>query len=195
MARFSSPRPVALWCPNRRQAAANAWSFPRPVDRLLRQLTAGRTVLHLFGGLAGWGIRLDIDRDTRPQVIGDAWLPPFLRDSFDDVILDPPYIGINQQMKSALIRGAAYVARDRVFWFHTQWIASDAGLRRERSWLVRVGDSCACRCLIEWRVTRQDKAIPILEFTRGPALKYRRWLHNPPVRLPFGELEPDALED
>lgn len=113
------------------------------VDRLLRDLTVGKSVLHLFGGLAAFGCRLDLDPSTKPHVIGDAWLPPFPCDAFDVVILDPPYRGINQQMKASLIRAARYVARERVYWFHTQWIAPDAGLKRSRSWLIRVGDMCA----------------------------------------------------
>jgi hypothetical protein len=141
--------------------------------------------LQLFGGLSTWGVTLDLDGTTRPQVRGDAWLPPFQRNSFDVVILDPPYRGINQQMKQLLIRGAAFVAREHVYWFHTQWVAPDSGMRRERSWLIRVGDSCACRCLIEWRVWREDKPVPILHFPRGPALKYNRWLHGN-VGLPLG---------
>lgn len=140
-------------------------------------------MLHLFGGLAKWGTRLDIDPSTRPHVLGDAWLPPFGKNSFDIVILDPPYIGINQQMKQALIRGAAYVARERVIWFHTMWIAGDAQCRLERAWLVRVGDSCACRCIQVFR-TPKVKTAPRLHFTRGPALKYNRWLVQP-ERLPF----------
>lgn len=171
----AAPRPVALWCSNHSQGIGNRWAFPPQVDKLLRELTADRRVLQLFGGIAKWGTRIDIDRTVQPHVIADAWLPPFLEGSFDDVIIDPPYYGINQQMKHRLIRGAAFVARERVFWFHTQWVAPDAGLRRERSWLVRVGDSCACRCLIEWRVVTRKPA-PTGLFTRGPALKYNRWL-------------------
>jgi hypothetical protein len=165
-----------LWCPNQRQGVLNRWSFPPRVDRLLRDITAGKTVLHLFGGLARFGVRMDIDAATRPHLIADAWLPPFQRDAFDVVILDPPYLGINQQMKHALLRGAAFVARERVIWFHTMWIAADTALRLERSWLVRVGDSCACRCVQEFVVKREHPREPVRYFTRGPALKYNRWL-------------------
>lgn len=178
-----APRPRTLWCPNVRAGASNRWSFPPNVEKLLREITHGKTVLQLFGGLARWGVRLDIDRVTRPHVIGDAWMPPFGRDAFDVVIIDPPYTGINQQMKQVLLRGAAYVAKERVIWFHTQWVAPDSGMSRRRSWLVRVGDSCACRCVIEWRV-RNPKKPPMLRFTRGPALKYNRWLVGN-VGLPF----------
>lgn len=184
-----SRRPETLWCPNQRTKASNAWSFPPAVEKLLRKMTDGRTVLQMFGGRSRWGTKLDIDPSTKPHIIGDAWLPPFGRDAFDVVILDPPYMGINQLMKQFLIRGAAFVAREHVIWFHTQWVAPDAGMRRERSWLVRVGDSCACRCLIEWRVVAQDKPVPRPHFTRGPALKYRRWLTGQ-AGLPFAAEDP-----
>lgn len=180
-----APRPETLWCSNQRHRKSNGWSFPPNVEKLLREITKGQSVLQLFGGLSKWGTTLDIDPATNPHVRGDAWLPPFQRDSFDVVIIDPPYVGINQQMKAALLRGAAFIAKDRVIWFHTQWTAPDAGLSRERSWLVRVGDSCNCRCVIEWRVTTKVKKVPVLRFTRGPALKYNRWLDGN-QGLPFG---------
>lgn len=176
-------KPETLWCSNARQGRSNGWSYPPNVETLLRQITEGNTVLQLFGGLAQWGVRLDIDPIVKPDVIGDAWMPPFKRDAVDVVIIDPPYSGINQQMKQLLLRGAAYVARERVIWFHTQWVAPDSGMQRRRSWLVRVGDSCHCRCIIEWAVS-PHKQLPALWFTRGPALKYNRWLVGN-VGLPF----------
>ena len=164
-----------LWCGNNRTGRSNGWSFPPAVDRHLRALTAGKKVLQLFGGMARFGLKLDIDPRTRPQVLGDAWMPPFKKDAFDVVILDPPYSAINQQMKTQLLRQAAYVAAEHVIWFHTMWIGADSKLRLERSWLVRVGDSCYCRCIQVFR-TPAVKPRPVPRFTRGPAIKYNRWL-------------------
>jgi hypothetical protein len=175
-------RPEILWCPNHRRKKVNGWAYPPAVGRLLQTLTHGKRTVQLFGGRSSWGVRLDLDRRTRPHVEGDAWLPPFVKDAFDVAILDPPYIHLNQQMKTALLRAAAYVARDQVIWFHTIWIAGDA-LRLERSWLVRVGDSCAVRCLQIFRVPA-NKPKPRLVFTRGPALRYNRWLDGQ-MRMPF----------
>jgi hypothetical protein len=172
-----------LWCSNRRYRRSNGWSFPPNVERQLRELTNGKRVCHLFGGLSKWGLKLDIDSATKPHVRGDAWMPPFVKDAFDVVILDPPYIAINQQMKQQLLRSAAYIAREHVIWFHTQWIAGDARMRIEHAWLVRVGDSCSVRCIQQFRVP-EDKLKPRLHFTRGPALKYNRWLHGNQA-LPF----------
>lgn len=172
-----------IWCSNQRHRKSNGWAFPPNVAKHLRELTAGKRVGHLFGGLAKWGTRLDIDPVTRPHVRGDAWLPPFRKNAFDVVILDPPYIAINQQMKTQLLMQAAYCATEHVIWFHTMWIAADSKLRLERAWLVRVGDSCYCRCLQVFR-TPAVKRTPVPMFIRGPALKYNRWLQGQ-TGLPF----------
>lgn len=173
-----------LWCSNQRQGRSNRWAFPPAVDRHLRKLTAGKSVLHAFGGIAKFGTRIDIDQSVRPHVIADAWLLPFRKDAFDVVIIDPPYLGINQQMKHQLLKAAAYVARESVIWFHTQWIASDTKLSLRRAWLVRVGDSCSVRCIQVFRVNSRHKPIPTMHFTRGPAIKYNRWLAGQ-TGLPF----------
>jgi hypothetical protein len=173
-----------LWCANARQGKSNRWSFPPAVEKHLCALTEGKRVLQMFGGFATWGTKLDIDVSTRPHVLGDAWLPPFRRDAFDVVILDPPYFPLNQQMKQQLLRAAAYVARERVVWFHTIWIAGDGACAFERGWLVRVGDSCAARVLQVFRSSATDKPKPRPRFTRGPAIKYNRWLAGA-QRLPF----------
>lgn len=172
-----------LWCGNNRAGRSNGWRFPPRVERHIREMTRGKRVVHLFGGMARFGTRLDIDRTVNPHVIGDAWLPPFRMNAFDVAVLDPPYIGINQQMKQQLLRGAAYVSSELVIWFHTMWIASDTSCRLEQAWLVRVGDSCAVRCLQVFR-TEAEKPRPRLHFTRGPAIRYNRWL-NGERRLAF----------
>jgi hypothetical protein len=179
-----SPRPEVLWCSNNRQGRSNGWRFPPKVEKLLIALTAGKRVCHLFGGLASFGTRIDIDPNVRPDVIADAWMPPFARDAFDVAILDPPYLNINQQMKNALLHGAAFIAREHVIWFHTMWIATDARCRLERSWLIRVGDTCAVRCLQVFR-TPAEKEPPHHHFTRGPAIRYNRWLTG---QLPLPDL-------
>ncbi len=173
-----------LWCSNQRRRTGNGWAFPPNVSKLLIEITAGQTVLHLFGGQSTFGTRLDIDSTLKPDVIGDAWLPPFKRDSFDVVILDPPYAGINQQMKMQLLMAAQWIARNSVIWFHTQWIAGNAGLTADRAWLVRVGDSCSVRCIQVFR-SGSGKRLPAPFFTRGPAIKYNRWLGGQ-AGLPFG---------
>jgi hypothetical protein len=170
-------RPEVLWCANQRTRSGNGWSFPPAIDRHLRALTKGQTVYHPFGGRASFGIRSDIDPSVRPDVIADAWLPPFRQGAFDVVILDPPYVRLNLQMQNQLFRAAAYCARRRVIWFHTVWVSScKQRLTPEASWLVRVGDSCAVRCLQVFTVLPGAAERPRPYFTRGPAIRYNRWL-------------------
>lgn len=176
------PCPVdVLWCGTNRPRKKfgdrkNGWSFPPAVREKLLQECHGLTVLHLFGGQADFGLRMDIDPATRPHVVGDAYLPPFPRDSFDVVILDPPYTEMRQQEKRALLWVAAWLARKWVYWFHFNWIAMDRSLPLDRGWLVRVGDQCAARVLQKFAV-REPKHQPLKpgEFERGYPLKFNRW--------------------
>ncbi len=162
-----------LWCPDSRSARNRGWQFPLPVERLLRDLTVGASVLHLFGGRASWGIRQDIDPIVRPDVLADAWLPCWAPGSFDVVILDPPYFPLGGQLRFGLQRIASYIARDRVIWFHTHWLSGGSRLETERAWLVRCGRSMAVRCLIVFR--RAPGPLDLPRITRGPILRYRRW--------------------
>jgi hypothetical protein len=160
-----------LWCPNLR---GNGWSFHPTVRKKLLADTHGKSVLHLFGGASTFGIRLDVDPVTRPDVIGDAWLPPFRPLSFDVVIIDPPYFHLSAQTKTALLRAAGTIARERVIWWHTVWISASGGVSLERAWLVRTGDSCHVRCLQYFTIAARPG--PVKRFLRGPAMKYNRWL-------------------
>jgi len=166
-----------LWCGNSRRGNANGWSYPRAVEKKLIEDTKDGSVLQLFGGRSRWGTRLDVDAIVRPDVIGDAWLPPFRQDSFDYVILDPPYFHLNAQMKTSLFRAAGWIARRQVIWFSTVWQSTSGGLRFKHGYLVRVGDSCHVRCLQYFDVV--SKPGPVQHFNRGPAMKYNRWLASP----------------
>jgi hypothetical protein len=165
---------VRQGCAGARKAGANGWAFPPAVRRQLLRDTAGKTVLHLFGGRADFGVRIDVDPIVRPDVIADAWLPPFRQESFDVVILDPPYFSMSAPQKIALFRAAGYIARERVIWFSTKWHGATGGLRAEKAWLVRVGDSCAVRCLQYFAIA--ERPGPVKHFLRGAAMKYNGWL-------------------
>jgi hypothetical protein len=164
-----------IWCSNQRRRRGNGWSFPPNVRKKLQELTAGRRVVHLFGGQARFGRRLDVDPRLSPDVVGDAWLPPFRRDAFDFAILDPPYFRMDTLAKRQLFEAAGWIALEGVIWFHTTWMAGCKPLRYRHGYLVRVGDSCQVRCLQVFAVDG-DKRKPDPFFIRGPAVKYNRWL-------------------
>lgn len=200
IAGFGSPSiPVdTLWCGTNRPRKKygrrqNGWSFPPAVRELLLQNTQGQTAVHFFGGRADFGVRMDLDLETNPDVVGDAYLPPFAEGSFDHVILDPPYHQMRQQEKLALLRAACWVARKYVWWFHTVWIAADRTLKLDHAWLIRVGDQCAIRTLQRFKVSGpKAKPFQLGEFQRGPALKYNRWARVI-AGLPFGAIATNDL--
>jgi SAM-dependent methyltransferase len=80
------------------------WTLPRPPvsklkggfprffeQNLMQVLGHPDLVLQPFGGRAEIGLRMDIRPEVEPDVVGDAHALPFEDESFDCVILDPPY--------------------------------------------------------------------------------------------------------
>lgn len=66
--------------------------FPRFFEQNLVQLLGyPDRILQPFGGRAEYGTRCDIDPTLEPDVVCDAHALPFPDDSFDLVLLDPPY--------------------------------------------------------------------------------------------------------
>lgn len=173
-----------LWCGNLRQGSGKGWSFPPNVEKFLRAECEGKTVLHPFGGRSRFGTRMDIDPFVRPDVLADAWLPPYGKDSFDVVILDPPYIHLNAQVKTALFRQYIWIAKEKLVWFHTIWMSNYGGVSTEKGYLVRVGDNCHVRCLQFFKPKGGKKLPPVNRYTRGPGMIYNRWKAQPEV-LPF----------
>jgi hypothetical protein len=170
-------------CSSNPRRSVDGWAFPKDVKELLLREIGTDSVLHLFGGKADFGVRLDMDPSTRPHVMGDAWIPPFAKDSFDVVIMDPPYHGdfrtMSNQKTRAIFAAAAWIARKYVVWFHTVWIESPSRCRLEKAWLVRVGRHCNVRCLQFFATaTSENKVPPVKFFTRGPAIRYNRWLRG-----------------
>jgi hypothetical protein len=178
-----------IWCANRRgKSGGIGWKFPRKIEKFLLEECAGASVLHPFGGRSRFGVRLDIDPIVQPDVVADAWLPPFGPNSFDVVILDPPYLRVCAEERTALFRQYVSIARRHVIWFHTMWSAVPAGCTQEKAFLVRVGDNCHTRCLQFFAVKQPKIVVAVKHFKRGPAMKYNRWLANP-QGLPFGSVD------
>ena len=68
--------------------------FEKKVIRLLGfdEIKDKNKILHPFGGMSEFGIRVDIKPEVEPDYIGDAHnLEMFKDETFDLVILDPPY--------------------------------------------------------------------------------------------------------
>lgn len=95
--------PSELWVLPRPRRDCYVGSFPQHFEKRLVRLVAklqGRgdweygkgNVLHPFGGLAEIGDFVDLNETTAPTWVGDAHDLHFIEDdSYDLVILDPPY--------------------------------------------------------------------------------------------------------
>ena len=68
-------------------------SFPLHFEKKLwRELDCPARVLHPFGGKSEIGERVDLNPEVNPDYIGDAHNLNFIKnDTYDLVILDPPY--------------------------------------------------------------------------------------------------------
>jgi hypothetical protein len=68
------------------------WSWTRHTERWLKnQIERGGEVLNFPCGHSKIGLRVDIDRNVKPDIIADIYHPPFKKHSFDVVISDPPF--------------------------------------------------------------------------------------------------------
>lgn len=80
------------------------WVLPRPAKsrykgafplyfeaNLVQLLGYPDRILHPFGGMAEIGMRVDLNESLQPDVVADAHDLPFEDESFDCVVLDPPY--------------------------------------------------------------------------------------------------------
>lgn len=84
--------PTLVWTLPRPRSDKYKGGFPLYFEQNLIQLLGyPDDILHPFGGMAETGIRVDLRPDVQPDVIGDAHDLPFLDESFDLVVLDPPY--------------------------------------------------------------------------------------------------------
>jgi len=109
-------------------------SFPLHFEkRLWRILGKPEQVLHNFGGKAEIGIRVDLKRDVKPDVIADAHHLPFRNNIFNTVICDPPYsdeetnklYGVSTPLKYKIwLKEAERVLKDRGFLvqYHDRWL-------------------------------------------------------------------------
>lgn len=127
-----------------------AWVLPRPrkdkyvggfplhfETKLYREIGIDPVtdrILHPFGGRAERGIRLDLNMEVEPNVVGDAHFLPFKDGIFDCLVLDPPYndkyakklYGTKNPKFSKYIAEAERVTKDGGFIVVYHWVASPA---------------------------------------------------------------------
>lgn len=137
-----------------------SWSFPKEIERIIMDETSDGSVIHLYGGRAQFGTRLDMDLKSNPHVLGNALYPPFKCKSFDYAVIDPPYADLKAGIAYPIMMPAACLARKKVFWLHTHWgIRHGLGLRLNRWWLGSPASTGSpIRILAEYNVVGHPKA-------------------------------------
>jgi SAM-dependent methyltransferase len=84
--------PTLVWTLPRPAKSRYKGAFPLHFEQNLVQLLGyPEQILHPFGGRAELGLRVDIEPTREPDVVADAHKLPFDDESFDCVVLDPPY--------------------------------------------------------------------------------------------------------
>jgi SAM-dependent methyltransferase len=130
-----------------RPGSAYRGSFPKGFEEKLSKLLRlkGKMVLQPFGGCSKLGIRIDLNKNVKPDIVADAHYLPIKNNIFDCVILDPPYseeyseklFGIKQNLKlKVYLREAIRVLKPNGFlvFYHIYPIPCPKGLR----WYARI---------------------------------------------------------
>lgn len=74
----------------------DSWVWPDRVERLFREQADGKT-LHVCCGESDLGdVRIDRDPDRQPDIVADMFTLPVPDNTFDTVIADPPWHGIQK---------------------------------------------------------------------------------------------------
>jgi hypothetical protein len=104
--------------------------WPDSIEEFLKTLFMGKT-LHVCTGMSLLGdIRLDLDLNNNPDIIGDASRLPIATDGVDTVLCDPPYNG-KFQWNHWMLEELPRVARQRIIFQHWFIPANKHGLYKK----------------------------------------------------------------
>ncbi len=66
-------------------------SYPKYFEKHIKRLLETENYIHLFSGSAQTGLRVDINFNSKPDVVADCHNLPFKDNSFNGGFADPPY--------------------------------------------------------------------------------------------------------
>lgn len=86
------PIPNVVWILPRPRRNRYKGGFPLHFEKkLVKLLNPSGPILHPFGGMAEYGIKVDINPEVEPDILADAHNLPFKDNIFGLVVCDPPY--------------------------------------------------------------------------------------------------------
>lgn len=101
------PIPNFVWILPRPRHNRYQGGFPLHFEKkLIKLLNPQGLILHPFGGMAEYGIKVDINPEAEPDVFADAHNLPFKDNTFELVVCDPPY---DEQHASKLYHSKAAI--------------------------------------------------------------------------------------
>lgn len=86
------PIPNIVWILPRPRRNRYKGGFPLHFEKkLVKLLNPSGPILHPFGGMAEYGIKVDLNPEVQPDILADAHNLPFKDNTFGLVVCDPPY--------------------------------------------------------------------------------------------------------
>ena len=139
-------------------------SFPLFFEiKLIRALDNPKHILHSFGGHSEYGIRIDLNKDVKPDVLANAHNLPFINNYFDLVICDPPYNDkLSEEMyKAPVIHYKQYIneavrvckPNGYIASYHWHWTTKPQGTEYNRIIVVLPGQNHRARICCIYRKT------------------------------------------
>ena len=111
------------------------WRWNKELEDFFRTQNHGLS-LHVCCGLSDVGtVRLDIDHDSKANVIADMFHLPFKREVFDTILCDPPYRMAYDKRLLFLYPLTALLKTGGHLLLKINWIPRLKGMKRLATWL------------------------------------------------------------
>lgn len=111
------------------------WRWSKELEVFFRKQNHGFS-LHVCSGMSDIGqIRVDVDRNSKANIIADMFHLPFRREIFDTVICDPPYRMAYDKRLKFLYPLSNLLKTSGIMLLKINWLPRIKGMKRIGLWL------------------------------------------------------------